>query len=65
MYRGIFNGEVPAVNPITFLVYIQCKKSLKILKRYSESVNRRTDNTRAKRKSIKGQKLIYKTYTLN
>jgi hypothetical protein len=55
MYRGIFNGEVPAVKPITFLMYIQCKKSLKIPKRYSESVNRRTDNTRAKRKSIKGQ----------
>ena len=63
MYRGIFNGEVPAVKPITFLMYIQCKKSLKIPKRYSESVNRRTDNTMAKRKSTKGQTTIYKTYT--
>ena len=28
----------------------------------SESTNRRTDNTMAKRKSTKGQTAIYKTY---
>ena len=40
------------------------KKSLKIPKRQSESVNRRiTDNTVAKRKSTKGQTTINKTYT--
>jgi hypothetical protein len=33
----------------------KCKKSLKIPKRQSESVYRRTDNTMAKRKSTKGQ----------
>ena len=38
---------------------VYTRKSLKILKGYSESVNRRrTDNTMAKRKSTKGQ-----TYT--
>ena len=42
------------------------KKSLKIPKGQSESVNRRrTDNTMAKRKSTKGQTTIYKTYTCN
>jgi len=41
---------------------LQFKKSLKIPKRYSESVNqRRTDNTMAKRKRTKGQTTIYKT----
>ena len=40
------------------------KKSLKILKGQSESVyRRRTDNTMSKRKSRKGQTIIYKTYT--
>jgi len=40
------------------------KKILKIQKRQSESVyQRRTYNTMAKRKSTKGQKTIYKTYT--
>ena len=39
------------------------KKSLKIPKEQSESVNqRRTDNTMAKRKSTKGQTTIYKAY---
>ena len=39
------------------------KKSLKIPKGQSESVYRiRTDNTMAKRKSIKGQTTIYKTH---
>jgi len=38
-------------------------KSLKIPKMLSESVNRRTDNTTAKRKRTKGQTTIYKTYT--
>ena len=38
-----------------------CEKSLKIPKRQSESVNRRTDNTMAKRKNTKGQTTIYKT----
>ena len=37
-----------------------CEKSLKIPKRQSESVNRRTDNTMAKRKNTKGQTTIYK-----
>ena len=38
------------------------KKSLKIPKGYSESVNRRrTDNTMAKRKRTKGQTTNYKT----
>jgi hypothetical protein len=39
------------------------KKSLKIPKEQSESVNRRTDNTMTKRKNTKGQTTIYKTYT--
>jgi len=39
-----------------------CKKSLKIPKGQSESVYRRTDNTIAKRRSIKGQTTIKKTY---
>jgi hypothetical protein len=39
-----------------------CKKSLKIPKGLSESVNRRRiDNTMVKRKRIKGQTTIYKT----
>ena len=39
------------------------KKSLKIPKGQSESIyRRRTDNTMAKRKSTKGQTMIYKTY---
>jgi hypothetical protein len=42
---------------------INIKKSLKIPKGSSESVNRRTDSTTAKRKSKKGQAKIYKTYT--
>ena len=37
------------------------KKSLKIQKGLSYSVNRRTDHTMAKRR--KGQTMIYKTYT--
>ena len=37
------------------------KKSLKIQKGESESVNGRTDNTTAKRKRTKGQTTIYKT----
>ena len=38
-------------------------KSLKIPKRYSESVyRRRTDNAMAKRKNTKGQTMTYKTY---
>ena len=41
----------------------RCKKSLKIPKEKSESVyRRRTDNTMAKRKSIKEQTTIKKTY---
>ena len=41
------------------------QKSLKIPKGYTKSVcRRRTDNTMAKRKSIKGQTTIYKTYIL-
>ena len=41
------------------------KKSLKIPKELSESINwSSTDNTMAKRKSTKGQTTIYKTYTL-
>jgi len=43
-------------------VYLLCKKSLKIPKGYSESVNqRRTENTIAKRKRTKGQTTTYKT----
>jgi hypothetical protein len=39
------------------------KKSLKIPNVLSESIyQRRTDNTMAKRKSTKGQTMIYKTY---
>ena len=39
-----------------------CKKSLKIPKRWSESVyQRRTDNSMAKRKRTKVQTMIYKT----
>jgi hypothetical protein len=39
------------------------KKSLKIPKWQSESVNRRrTDNTKAKGNGTKGQTTIYKTY---
>ena len=41
--------------------YLHCKKSLKITKGYSESVNRRTDNTMAKRKGTKAQTAVYKT----
>jgi hypothetical protein len=37
------------------------KKSLKIPNRQSESATRRTENTMAKRKKIKGQRTIYKT----
>ena len=40
---------------------MESKKSLKIPKRQSESVYRRTDNTMANRKSTKGQTTIYKT----
>jgi len=40
----------------------EIKKSLKIPKGQSESVNRRTDNTMAKSKSTKGQTTINKTY---
>ncbi len=43
---------------------MQCsKKSSRIPKGLSESIyRRRTDNTMTKRKSIKGQTTIYKTY---
>ena len=38
------------------------KKSLKIPKEYSESINRKmTDNTMANRKTTKGQTTLYKT----
>ena len=47
----------------TLADYKTYKKSLKIAKGKSESVNRRTDNTMAKRKSTIGQTTIYKTYT--
>ena len=48
--------------------YVQCrecgivafKKSLKIPKAQSETVNRRTDNMMTKRKRTKGQTMIYK-----
>jgi hypothetical protein len=41
------------------------KKSLKIPKEQSESVNRRrTDNTMAKRKSTRGQSTIYNLLTV-
>jgi len=43
------------------VIYVAFKKSLKIQKRYSESVNRRTGNTMAKSKKTKGQRMIYKT----
>jgi len=46
-----------------YCLSIKCKRSLKIPKGNSESVNRRTDNTMAKRKSTKGQITIYKTCT--
>ena len=42
-----------------------CILSLKISNGQSESVNRRTDNTMAKRKRTKEQTTIYKTYTKN
>jgi DNA-binding transcriptional regulator/RsmH inhibitor MraZ len=43
-------------------VALSVKKSLKIPKGYSESINRRrTDNTITKTKSTKGQTTIYKT----
>jgi hypothetical protein len=56
------------MNPTKTGVELRCfgrgKKSLKISKELSESINRkRTDNTMAKRKSTKGQTTIYKTYT--
>jgi len=59
------------INDINFLFIITkkskmflYKKSLKIPKGQSESVNRRrTDNTMAKRKSTERQTTIYKTYT--
>jgi hypothetical protein len=42
---------------------IDIRKSLRIPKEQTESVNqRKTDNTMAKRKSTKGQTTIYKTY---
>jgi hypothetical protein len=41
------------------------KKSLKIPKRSSESVDRRTDNTMAKGKRTKGKTTIYKSIHLN
>jgi hypothetical protein len=54
--------------PLSFLSEIirSCKKSLKIPKEQSESVyRRRTYNTMAKRKSTKGQTMIYKhTYAI-
>jgi hypothetical protein len=51
------NQEVLAVTELS-------KKSLKIPKEQSESVyRRRKENTMAKRKTTKGQKTIYKTYT--
>ena len=37
------------------------KEDLKIPKGQSESVNRRTDNTTAKKKTAKGQTTLYKT----
>ena len=40
-----------------------CKKSLKIPKGLSESINRRTDITMAKRKNTNRQTMIDKTYT--
>jgi hypothetical protein len=52
--RGVFEYFTPL---------ILAKKSLKKPKGKSESVNRRTDNTMAKRKSTKGQTTIHKTYT--
>jgi hypothetical protein len=71
----VFNATFSYIVPVTFIliiylyyeVYIQpgatSKNSLKIPKRQSESVyRRRTDNTMAKRKSTKGQTMIYKTY---
>ena len=36
-----------------------CKKSLKLPKRLSEAINRRTDNTMVKRKRTKKQRTIY------
>jgi len=38
-----------------------CKEKLKISKGYSEVVNRKTDDTMAKRKHSKEQTIIYKT----
>jgi hypothetical protein len=48
-----------------FDYYISWKMSLKIPKRQSVFVYRRTDNTMTKRKSTKGQTTIYKTYIYN
>jgi len=43
------------------LLYAMLKKSLKIPKRKSESVNWRTDNKMTKRKRTNGQTTIFKT----
>jgi len=45
------------------LKMLENKKNLTIPKGQPESVNRRTDNTMAKRKRTKGQTTIYKHYT--
>jgi hypothetical protein len=37
-----------------------CRKCLKVPKRLSETMNRRTDNTMVKRKRTKKQRMIYK-----
>ena len=42
-------------------IHVLGRKRLKIPKRESESVNRRTDNTMPKSKSTRGQTTIYKT----
>jgi hypothetical protein len=63
--KTVERDKINTHNYITFLaLYMHfSKKSLKIPKGQSESVyRRRTDNTMAKRKSTKGQTMIYKTY---
>jgi hypothetical protein len=57
---GYFVG--PSKSP-TFTTAGLCKRSLKIPNGQSETVyRRRTDNTMVKRKGIKGQTTINKTY---
>ena len=58
--RGCF--WLSCIVPLIHWLQTTFKKSLNIPKGLSESVNRSTDNTMAKRKRTKRQTTIYKTY---